>query len=178
MDKPQITVGRDPACDIPIDNLGVSRRHCTFAMRGDLFVVQDLGSSNGTYVNGRKVAEYFLNDADEIVIGKYTLRFRNEAQKPAAAQSDSAVPDTGNTYVVDSPKLLEKLNRAREGAAKLEGAGATAKDYARALDPGGGPEQAAGDVARLRNYLVALCVVVVGLLVLVGVLLVLLVNKT
>ena len=75
LNKPQMVVGRDPACDIPIDNLGVSRHHCAFATRGNVFVVQDMGSSNGTFVNGRKVTEYFLNDEDEIVIGKYMLRF-------------------------------------------------------------------------------------------------------
>src|SRR5688572_19659497 len=80
LDKPKMVVGREPTCEIHIDNLGISRTHCAFVNKNDAFVVQDLGSSNGTYVNGRKVNEHFLNDADEVIIGKYTLKFKNEVQ--------------------------------------------------------------------------------------------------
>ena len=55
VDKDRLVAGRDPTCDIPIDNLGISRQHCAFENRGETFLVQDLGSSNGTYVNGKKV---------------------------------------------------------------------------------------------------------------------------
>ena len=84
LDKPKLVVGRDPTCDIQIENLGISRQHCAFVLRGETYVVQDLGSSNGTYVNGRKITEHFLNHDDEVVIGKYTLKFKNDAQ-PAPA---------------------------------------------------------------------------------------------
>ena len=78
--KPKMVVGREAGCDIHIDNLGISRNHCAFVNKGEAFLVQDLGSSNGTYVNGLKITERFLNDGDEIIIGKYTLKFKNEAQ--------------------------------------------------------------------------------------------------
>lgn len=154
IDKSRIVVGREPKCDIHIDNLGISREHCAFSQRGDAYLVQDLNSSNGTYVNGRKVTEHFLNHDDEIVIGKYMLKFKNESQvvskEAAAASSSAAVPDTLNTYVMDGPKIQQQLEKMRKEKAKDMPAdmgpaapppppraphvGATARDYAKAMD--------------------------------------------
>ena len=117
LDKPKMVVGREPTCEIHIDNLGISRTHCAFVNKNDAFVVQDLGSSNGTYVNGRKVNEHFLNDADEVIIGKYTLKFKNEVQNKSAPAPEAgaapAVPDTLNTYVMDGAKIQEQLAKMR-----------------------------------------------------------------
>jgi pSer/pThr/pTyr-binding forkhead associated (FHA) protein len=138
LDRPRMVVGREPTCEIHIDNLGISRNHCAFVNKNEAFVVQDLGSSNGTYVNGRKVTEHYLNDADEVIIGKYTLRFKNETQAAAPAEPAGggapAVPDTLNTYVMDGAKIQEQLAKMRASQAQSPGApaappiGATAKD--------------------------------------------------
>ena len=182
LDKPEMVVGREPTCDIPIDNLGISRQHCAFKARGDAFVVADMNSSNGTFVNSKKITEHYLNNDDEVVIGKYTLKFKNEAQaaSPAPAAEGGGVPDTLNTYVMDGAKIQEQLAKMRgaapaassSGAGAATGAppaaGATAKDYAKALDPGTPPP--AGEVSALKTYLAALVVVVVVLLIVVGVL--------
>jgi len=157
LDKPRMVVGREPNCDICIDNLGISRQHCAFATKGDAFVVQDLGSANGTFVNGKKIVEHFLNDGDEVVIGKYILKFKNEAQTSAAPEQEgeNKVPDTLNTYVMDGSKIQEQLAKMRANtggaagaaASATPGPGATAKDYAKALDApdmgGAAGEQAA-----------------------------------
>jgi len=181
LDKPKMIVGREPGCEIHIDNLGISRNHCAFVNRNDSFVLQDMGSSNGTYVNGRKITEYFLNDADEVIIGKYTLKFKNEAQAVAAAEKtpsmDAGVPDTLNTYVMDGAKIQEQLAKMRSGQQNAAAApaaaphGATAKDYAKALDPGV-PEGAGGDAAKMKTMVIALAAVVVVLLLAVVVLMV------
>jgi pSer/pThr/pTyr-binding forkhead associated (FHA) protein len=160
LDKPRLVVGRDATTDIPIDNLGISRQHCAFMQKGEVFTVQDLGSANGTFVNGRKVTEHYLNHGDEIELGKFVLRFRNEAQAgPEGAGESAPVPDTANTYMMDGSKIQEQL-------AKMRGAtvtapvkpGATAKDYAKAFDVPGGPPDAA---ARMKNLVMLLAVVVV-----------------
>ncbi len=176
LDRPKLVVGREPNCEIHIDNLGISRQHCAFMQRNDAFLVQDLGSSNGTYVNGRKVTEHFLNDADEIVIGKYTLRFKNDIQPaqpaPGATATNTPVPDTLNTYVMDGAKIQEQLAKMRSSQAGSAAAAAvptpggppaTAKDYARALDPGSGAAPA-GDVSTLKTLLIVLATVAVVLL--------------
>jgi len=145
LDKPSFTVGREPTCEIAIDNLGISRQHCKLINRGDAFVVRDLGSANGTFVNGKKIVEHFLNDGDEIFIGKYILRFSSGTQIEAAPGMDSSgVPDTLNTFVMDGAKIQEQLAKMRAQASGSPAApspapvaqrlGATAKDYAQAMD--------------------------------------------
>src|SRR5947207_2071829 len=117
LDKSRLVVGREPKCDIQIDNLGISREHCAFSQRGEAYLIQDLNSSNGTYVNGKKITEHFLNNDDEIIIGKYKLLFRNDAQQPAkeAKAADVPIPDTLNTYVMDGPKIQQQLEKMRSG---------------------------------------------------------------
>ncbi|HOX06640.1 MAG TPA: FHA domain-containing protein [Planctomycetota bacterium] len=114
--KPATVIGRDPGADIVIDNLGVSRAHCQFLRRGETFLLQDMNSSNGTYVNGQKVGEHNLNDGDRVVVGKYTLIFRNAQQAVApapAAAGDKIVPDSLNTYMMDGNKIREKMEEMR-----------------------------------------------------------------
>ena len=67
------TVGRHTASDIFLDDITVSRHHCRFiASNGDL-VVEDSGSTNGTYVNGARVDREQLASGDEVIIGKFHL---------------------------------------------------------------------------------------------------------
>ena len=55
LDKPILLLGRHPECDIQIDSRKVSRRHCCIAQVHDYLVVRDLASTNGTWINGRRV---------------------------------------------------------------------------------------------------------------------------
>lgn len=80
--KSAITIGRELDNDIVIDNLGVSRHHCKVEEKpGDIHVLTDLGSNNGTFVAGKKVTTYNLNDGDKIALGKYTLVYHSPKQK-------------------------------------------------------------------------------------------------
>ena len=62
-------VGRTPDCDLRIPLTEVSRKHCQFVKYEDRVVLQDLGSSNGTYVNNKRVAELQLEAGDHVVVG-------------------------------------------------------------------------------------------------------------
>lgn len=178
LEKDRMVVGRDPACEITIDNLGISRQHCAFEIRGDSFLIQDLGSSNGTYVNGKKVSQFFLNDGDEVVIGKYTLRFSNEGQTKEVPDRDMSVPDTMNTYVMDGTKIQDQLAKMREDkdadAPAQPGADATAKDFAKAMDVPEADKGLAAQFALIKNLLIVsvianVVLVVVVVLILLGV---------
>lgn len=70
-----LTVGRMPECDVVLSDPNVSRRHAEVRRQGNGFVVVDLGSTNGTRVNGAVVKERALTDGDEIVVGSTKLRF-------------------------------------------------------------------------------------------------------
>jgi DNA-binding winged helix-turn-helix (wHTH) protein len=70
-------LGRDPGCDVWIDARGVSRRHARISVGPDAILVEDLGSTNGTFVGKKKVtAPRLLEDGDLIALGPETLTFR------------------------------------------------------------------------------------------------------
>ena len=68
-------IGRSPDCDIFLDDVTVSRNHAVLVQRGGTFVVEDLGSLNGTFVNRRRIDSAQLANGDEVQVGKYRLTF-------------------------------------------------------------------------------------------------------
>jgi hypothetical protein len=75
LDEPVVTAGRHPDSVIFLDDVTVSRRHAEIRRDGDVYVVRDVGSLNGTYVNRRLVDEVRLEDGDELQIGRFKLVF-------------------------------------------------------------------------------------------------------
>jgi pSer/pThr/pTyr-binding forkhead associated (FHA) protein len=75
LDADRTTAGRRPESDIFLDDVTVSRKHAEFIRREGQFVVRDVGSLNGTYVDRDRIEEAVLKDGDEVQIGKYRLVF-------------------------------------------------------------------------------------------------------
>jgi pSer/pThr/pTyr-binding forkhead associated (FHA) protein len=76
LDADKTTAGRRPDSDIFLDDVTVSRKHAEFLRRpGGVFVVRDVGSLNGTYVQRDRIDEAVLRDGDEVQIGKYRMVF-------------------------------------------------------------------------------------------------------
>ncbi|MBW8805384.1 MAG: zinc-ribbon and FHA domain-containing protein [Catenulisporales bacterium] len=75
LDADVTTVGRSPDSDIFLDDVTVSRRHAEFARTAQGFLVRDVGSLNGTYVDRNLIQEALLRDGDEVQVGKYRLVF-------------------------------------------------------------------------------------------------------
>ncbi len=75
--KERTTLGRRPFNDVMIDNLAVSGEHAAVSLNGEQVFVEDLNSTNGTYVNGRAVKRQMLSDGDVIEVGKYKIRLVN-----------------------------------------------------------------------------------------------------
>jgi hypothetical protein len=73
LDRDVVTVGRHPESDIFLDDITVSRRHAEFRRDAQRFGVHDVGSLNGTYVNGRRTEDQLLVTGDEVQIGKFKL---------------------------------------------------------------------------------------------------------
>ena len=78
LDQERLTIGRKPENDIQIDNLAVSGKHSMIITILDDSFLEDLGSTNGTYVNGKLVKKHALKDGDVIAIGKHELKYVNE----------------------------------------------------------------------------------------------------
>jgi FHA domain len=96
----KIVVGRDPLCDISDADALLSRRHAEFVAGDDGVVVRDLGSRNGIFVNGAKIAEGALRSGDVIQVGHLQLRFVEDGAPLAAAPEMS---DGDATAVIHAP---------------------------------------------------------------------------
>ncbi len=75
-ERERALIGRAGSCDIVVPDPSVSRRHAEVAREGGRFYIKDLGSTNGTFVNGRRVSRQLLADGDLIGLGKVTAHFR------------------------------------------------------------------------------------------------------
>ena len=75
LDPGTTRIGRHPDSDVFLDDITVSRRHSEIVREGDGYVVRDVGSLNGTYVNRQRVDVSALHDGDEIQVGRFHLAF-------------------------------------------------------------------------------------------------------
>jgi pSer/pThr/pTyr-binding forkhead associated (FHA) protein len=80
-----VTVGRSEDCEVQLESLNVSRRHCEVLTQGGLQLVRDLSSANGTFVNGQRITEHTLNPGDVISVGEYAIRYDALRSAPLAA---------------------------------------------------------------------------------------------
>ena len=95
--KERTLIGRKPHNDIQIDNLAVSGEHAAIiTILNDSFI-EDLGSTNGTMVNGKPIKKHFLQANDVIEIGKHKLKYFNDAPSQASAA------DFEKTMIIRSP---------------------------------------------------------------------------
>lgn len=78
LNKERMTIGRKADNDLQIDNLAVSGKHALIITILDDSFLEDLGSTNGTYVNGKLIKKHALRDGDVISVGKHELKYVNE----------------------------------------------------------------------------------------------------
>ncbi len=83
LERPRMVLGRDAACDISLDSSYVSRYQNLFMQTADGWMLFDLNSTNGCFVNGRRVREHPLRDGDLIAVGHHQLRFASTAAQAA-----------------------------------------------------------------------------------------------
>ena len=108
-DKNEIAIGRDSGNDLCIDNLAASSRHArVFKGPDDKYAIEDLNSTNGTYVNGKEVIIQALDNNDQVTIGKHTIHVTYQDDDAFKEQKFSHINQT--TYMLD-PKEREKLTR-------------------------------------------------------------------
>ncbi|TDJ16224.1 MAG: FHA domain-containing protein [Gammaproteobacteria bacterium] len=127
LDKERLLIGRKPENDIQVDNLAVSGQHAAIiTILNDSFL-EDLDSTNGTFVNGKLVKKHALKHGDVITIGKHELKYVN----------DDATTDDQD---------FEKTMIIRPGMASHAAAAAKAEETAPPPPPGVGSQVAAEDM--------------------------------
>ncbi len=81
INKSKFTIGRNPKSDIFLDDITVSRIHAILTKAGDDIRLKDLGSLNGSYLNGKIVENSLLKNGDKVQIGKYIFLFFHQGKK-------------------------------------------------------------------------------------------------
>jgi pSer/pThr/pTyr-binding forkhead associated (FHA) protein len=109
--KERTTIGRKPHNDIQIDNLAVSGEHAVIVTILNDSFLEDLGSTNGTVVNGNPVKKHFLQNNDVVELGKYKLKFVGEAAPAASGEK----ADFEKTMVL-RPSAMKAAAAAAGGA--------------------------------------------------------------
>ncbi|MBI4576898.1 MAG: FHA domain-containing protein [Planctomycetes bacterium] len=151
--KTAVTIGRDPQCELALADERASRRHVTLTPGPDGILLEDLGSANGTYVNGQRVRRASLTVGDRIAIGETTIAVvaapgeRTSAPAPPAAPAASAEAPAAHPRAAGgaSPGARPPAPRPRPDAAGL-------------LDPEGEREVTALAVAEYLSFTIFLVV--------------------
>lgn len=92
-EKSEITIGRSSNTDIQIDNLAVSNQHARLIKQKGQYVIEDLNSTNGTFLNNEKISKAILKHNDIVGVGKHTLmiNLNEETGKPTQDFGDRTV---------------------------------------------------------------------------------------
>jgi hypothetical protein len=117
LQKDRTTLGRSPDNDIVFDNMVVSGHHCVFELRGlaDVFI-EDLHSTNGTYINGKMVQRQRLHDGEIIAIGNFRIQFLSASVRPSVFSETTAMKlDANGAAPRASSAIFQVLNGSSEG---------------------------------------------------------------
>jgi len=118
--KAATTLGRRPYNDVVLDNLTVSGEHAVLHMQGDRVTVEDLHSTNGTYVGGQAVKNEELRHGDIVEMGRYRIRFEADAATgaaPGVSQLDVLETQTNSTETLPAQEGSSGLIKVLSGPA-------------------------------------------------------------
>jgi len=105
--KDSLTIGRNETNDIVIDNLAVSGLHARIDKSGDSYILTDLQSTNGTFVNDQSVTSHKLQHKDKITVGKHLLFFAMSQEEQAKAKA----AELDRTMILDTAQHKELLEK-------------------------------------------------------------------
>ncbi len=105
LEKVELVMGREPGVEIQIDSPGVSRRHARLSLQSGQYFLHDLGSSNGTFLNGERLGQARpLKHGDQIRLGRtVTLEYQSEEPQIYATMIEGTQPAVGATMVEGAP---------------------------------------------------------------------------
>ena len=131
-----VTIGRLPDNMLVIDNAAVSGRHARVYREGERYIVEDLKSTNGTFVDHKPVTRHTLRDGDVMTVGKHTVVFSMAGgEELSTTEREAFIPEIGGTMMLDTLQHKDMMAGIESGAgakgptapAKTERAGAPAQ---------------------------------------------------
>lgn len=122
LDQASMLIGRSSKTDIQIDEDSISRNHAMLLNDGNNYVVRDLGSTNGTYVNDHQVAEHYLRDGDQIRVGRTIFKFLMGSNIESAYHEEIYRLTTQDslTQIYNKRYFLENLEREMSRALRYQ----------------------------------------------------------
>jgi len=120
LNKETTTIGRKPTNDIQVDNLSVSGKHAQVITILEDSFLEDLGSTNGTYVNGKLIKKHALEHGDNITLGKYQLVYQNERADSQQNFEQTMIIRPGEAGMTEEAasdeidKSVQKINAAMQ----------------------------------------------------------------
>ena len=162
LNKERSTIGRKPHNDIQIDNLAVSGEHAIImTILNDSFL-EDLGSTNGTLVNGQPVKKHFLQDNDVVEIGKYKLKYVNEVpatmsqaefEKTMVLRAPAAGTKAETKALTDSQNIVQAAVKLSDTVINAQAVPVAAEAPKATSSPHPPPSPAPAPVARAATAL-------------------------
>lgn len=105
-----MNIGRRPGSDVLLNNLAVSGNHASIFTIGEDSFIQDLNSTNGTFVNNKKIGKHHLENGDVITIGNHSLTYVNESASKSA-------PDLAKTVIISGHKQEDIIAQVAKASA-------------------------------------------------------------
>jgi signal transduction histidine kinase len=97
-----VTIGRDPSCELPLSDINISRKHARIEPMGRFYIVRDLKSTNGTWVNQNPVQMHLLKDGDVVRIGNFRLLLQS-TDVAAGEGGDGPGEEESHTKIIEEP---------------------------------------------------------------------------
>ncbi len=158
LDKPSFALGRKPDNDVVLDNAAVSGHHCKMYESGGTWYVEDLNSTNGTFVNNKKVLKAGLKSGDTVTVVKYSLVYVDENAPAVRAPAEAPLPaqkpkaSQGALEVLDNPADERKEFDLTSLSTYIGKSSQAAVPYKSGGLFGGGPELAVVITMRPEGY--------------------------
>ena len=108
--KSEIKIGRHSDNDIVIDNIKVSRYHARLIKENDNWFIEDLGSSNGTYVNGKKIKKISVSDKDSVLIGGIPLKLEDLLRKEKKIKGNVNITLDNVSFEINGKKIIDDIS--------------------------------------------------------------------
>jgi pSer/pThr/pTyr-binding forkhead associated (FHA) protein len=117
----EFLIGRDSRCNLCPSSAAASRMHCKIVQRGGSVVVQDLGSTNGTLVNGERIdGELEVFDGDQLQVGSLAFRFKIESAWPVTEPAMTPLDELARLRVLGSKTPTTLLKIKPKAASELD----------------------------------------------------------
>jgi pSer/pThr/pTyr-binding forkhead associated (FHA) protein len=126
--KNRTTLGRRPNNDVVLEDLAVSGRHACLILEGQQVTIEDLDSTNGTYVNGRSVKKQLLQENDTIEIGHFSIIFSSKADATDTPPDNPQAPAQDADWPQAFTDLAEPSAKQLQGRIKVVSGGASGRE--------------------------------------------------